>query len=101
MCNVTSITNTQLLCHPPSERPEGRNGEPPELVVNVGKWMEYNLGSVQFATDRHAEEYSSEIIGLVGAVAALVVFAAVIVLIMLRHKSSENERQYKRIQIQL
>ena len=44
---------------------------------------------------------SSEIIGAIAAVTAILVAVGIVVLIVMKHKSTQVEREYKRIQIQM
>ena len=102
-CNVTSITDSQLLCLPsPAVMALVNGGYRPSLKVLVGERLTYNLGHVRlFSHPGQDELISSEVIGAIGAAAALLVFLAIVILIVLKHKSSETEREYKRIQIQM
>jgi hypothetical protein len=47
------------------------------------------------------ELISSEVIGAISAVTAILISVGIVVLIVLKHKSSQVEREYKRIQIQM
>ena len=46
-------------------------------------------------------QISSEVIGAISAVTAILISVGIVVLIVLKHKSSQVEREYKRIQIQM
>eukprot|EP00094_Tigriopus_californicus_P013015 TCALIF_12585-PA protein Name:"Similar to plexB Plexin-B (Drosophila melanogaster)" AED:0.06 eAED:0.06 QI:0/0/0/0.75/0/0.25/4/0/1650 len=111
-CNVTTLTDSHLACVPPSSAPDGST-EKVRLfsvkVVLLGQ-MNFTLGLVKLhLTDE--EELSSyaqfeglvspEIVGAAGAALALLTFISVVFILILRHKSSEKEREYKRIQIQM
>ncbi len=102
-CNVTSITNSQLLCVPPSDGPWGDDGDDnaePTLVVSPSRSLRFYLGQVK-VNPGPGDDVSPEVIGAVGAAAVVLIFLAVVVLVVLKHKSSEVEREYKRIQIQM
>ena len=101
-CNVTSLTKTQLLCIPPQVAPSPLEASHPEVIVKVGVgndlvfeigYLVYDIGS-QFAIP-------PEVIGGIGAAAALTLFIAIAFMIIYKHKSSQAEREYKRIQIQM
>uniref|UniRef100_A0A0K2UN22 PlexinBlike [Acyrthosiphon pisum] n=1 Tax=Lepeophtheirus salmonis TaxID=72036 RepID=A0A0K2UN22_LEPSM len=103
-CNVTSLTESQLVCFPPllsdsSEMPF-YNGRPMNVVVKVGKSLRFNLGEIVYDFNDHAS-FSTEVIGGISAAAAILIFVAALGLILYRHKSSQAEREYKRIQIQM
>ena len=101
-CNITSITSTQLLCFPPVHQPPSAeaSNDLPEVTVHVGPSLRYHLGYVQY--NMSDEDFmSSEIIGAISAITAILVAVGIVVLIVMKHKSSQVEREYKRIQIQM
>jgi len=105
-CNITAITKNQLLCDPPPSQPPPAAGtadaDLPELTVHVGPSLRYHLGYVQYNLAHNEEDLmSSEIIGAISAVTAILVAVGIVVLIVMKHKSSQVEREYKRIQIQM
>ena len=100
-CNVTSISDSLLFCQP-SASSFANAGDTPDIRVQIGESLRYELGRVRLASSTSStDEISSEVIGLIGAAAAVLVFFAIVILIVLKHKSSETEREYKRIQIQM
>lgn len=101
-CNITSLTQTQLLCVPPASQPPPNddNSDLPEVTVLVGSSLRYQLGYVRYNVAKD-EFISSEVIGAISAVTAILVSIGIVILIVLKHKSSQVEREYKRIQIQM
>lgn len=103
-CNITSLTSTQLLCVPPAHQPppeENEDDDLPQVTVLVGSsGLRYRIGHVKYNV---ADEdlISSEVIGAISAVTAILISVGIVVLIVLKHKSSNTEREYKRIQIQM
>ena len=93
-CNVTSLTQTQLLCIPPQTAPSH-----PEVVVNVGN-LNFTIGMLRYDNGSQFA-IPPEVIGGIGAAAALTLFIAIAFMIIYKHKSSQAEREYKRIQIQM
>lgn len=93
-CNVTSLTQTQLLCIPPQTAPSN-----PEVVVNVGN-LNFTIGMLRYDNGSQFA-IPPEVIGGIGAAAALTLFIAIAFMIIYKHKSSQAEREYKRIQIQM
>merc|ERR1712038_1111958 len=65
-----------------------------------GSSLRYHLGYVQYNVSEE-DMISSEVIGAISAVTAILVAIGIVVLIVLKHKSSQAEREYKRIQIQM
>ena len=103
-CNITSITPNQLLCRPPEQQPPAGSSDLPEVTVHVGPSLRYHLGYVQYNSGGRGgrdDFMSSEIIGAIAAVTAVLVAVGIVVLIVMKHKSSQVEREYKRIQIQM
>ncbi len=89
-CNVTSLTPTQLLCIPPAQQPPPGDvsSELPEVTVLVGTKLRYKLGYVRYNTN--GEEFiSSEVIGAISAVTAILVSIGIVILIVLKHKSTQ------------
>ena len=100
-CNVTSLTSTQLLCFPPVHQPPSKEARSlPEVTVHVGSSLRYHLGYVQYNMEEE-DLISSEVIGAISAITAILVAIGIVILIVLKHKSSQVEREYKRIQIQM
>ncbi len=96
-CNVTSITNSQLLCVPPDYNLLEAS---PRLMVTASHNLKFDLGPVLFE-GAGSSGVLPEIVGAIGATAAVLIFVAIVILIIFKHKSSEVEREYKRIQIQM
>ena len=94
-CNVTSLTKTQMLCLPPQIPPSH-----PEVVVYVGKNLNFSIGLLRYHIGSQFA-IPPEVIGGIGAAAALTLFIAIAFMIIYKHKSSQAEREYKRIQIQM
>ena len=94
-CNVTSLTKTQMLCLPPQIPPSY-----PEVVVYVGKNLNFSIGLLRYDIGSQFA-IPPEVIGGIGAAAALTLFIAIAFMIIYKHKSSQAEREYKRIQIQM
>ena len=93
---------SQLLCWPPEHQPPSAGGhssssaggsELPEVTVHVGPSLRYHLGYVQYNNGHGrgaADDFmSSEIIGAIAAVTAVLVAVGIVVLIVMKHKSSQ------------
>ena len=96
-CNVTSLTSTQLLCLPPTFQPPpgGDQSDLPEVTVHVGTSLRYRIGYVRY-NGSDEELISSEIIGAISAITAILVSIGIVVLIVLKHKSSQVMNQIRR-----
>ncbi|XP_068152091.1 plexin-B [Drosophila tropicalis] len=105
-CNITSLALTQLLCIPPEQQPPStdENGvdqvpDLPLVVVKVGRNLRFVIGYLKYDLNK-PYAFSHALLGIIISVAALVILL-VIVLIIFRRKSTQAEREYKRIQIQM
>lgn len=89
-CNVTSLTTTQLLCIPPSQQPppNPESDYLPRVTVHVGTTLRYQIGHVRYNNGQE-EFISSEIIGAISAITAILVSVGIVVLIVLKHKSTQ------------
>ena len=97
-CNVTSLTSTQMLCIPPLSAPTPIHASHPEVVVYVGKNLKFEIGLLRYDIGGPFT-IPPEVIGGIGAAAALTLFIAIAFMIIYKHKSSQAEREYKRIQV--
>ncbi|XP_026839301.1 plexin-B isoform X2 [Drosophila erecta] len=105
-CNITSLALTQLLCIPPEQQPlpTDENGvdqstDLPLVVVKVGRNLRFVIGYLKY--DLNKPYVFSHALFVVILTVALLVIVFVIVLIIFRRKSTQAEREYKRIQIQM
>ena len=89
-CNITSLTSTQLLCFPPNHQPSPGDSthDFPEVTVHVGESLRYKIGYVRY-NGENEELISSEVIGAISAITAVLVSIGIVVLIVLKHKSSQ------------
>ena len=69
-------------------------------MVYVGRNLKFELGLLAYDIDS-AFAIPPEVIGGIGAAAALTLFIAIAFMIVYKHKTSQAEREYKRIQIQV
>ena len=69
-------------------------------MVYVGKNLKFEIGLLRYDFDAQFA-IPPEVIGGIGAAAALTLFIAIAFMIIYKHKSSQAEREYKRIQIQM
>ncbi|XP_017111505.1 plexin-B isoform X1 [Drosophila elegans] len=105
-CNITSLALTQLLCIPPEQQPlpTDENGvdqstDLPLVVVKVGRNLRFVIGYLKY--DLNKPYVFSHALLVVMLTVAVLVIVLVIVLIIFRRKSTQAEREYKRIQIQM
>ncbi|XP_044251246.1 plexin-B [Drosophila takahashii] len=105
-CNITSLALTQLLCIPPEQQPlpTDENGvdqstDLPLVVVKVGRNLRFVIGYLKY--DLNKPYVFSHALFVVMLTVAVVVIVLVIVLIIFRRRSTQAEREYKRIQIQM
>ena len=70
------------------------------MQVRVGRSLRFQIGYLQYDMLNSYSFPPEVIVGIAIGVACLV-FLFIIVLIVYRHKSTQAEREYKRIQIQM
>lgn len=106
-CNVTSLALNQLVCTPPDKQPAStdENGfetsqNLPLVVVRVGKTLRFPIGHLKYEILK-PYSFSNTMV----AMGILLLFISIALIIMIlfvyRRKSTQAEREYKRIQIQM
>ncbi|EEC13881.1 plexin B, putative, partial [Ixodes scapularis] len=85
-CNLTSLTMSQLVCTPPE--------------VRVGNNLRYEVGYLRYEVAK-MYEFPPEAIGAIAAGGTVLMLLSLVILAILRHKNSQAEREYKRIQLQM
>jgi len=106
-CNVTSLTMNQLICSPPDAYPSATDefGQKTELnlpavVITMGENIRTQVGYLRYDQET-SYDVPPFVIGLISAGGALIMLLSLILLAFFRHKSSQAEREYKRIQLQM
>uniref|UniRef100_A0A146MHQ7 Plexin-B n=2 Tax=Lygus hesperus TaxID=30085 RepID=A0A146MHQ7_LYGHE len=106
-CNVTSLAMSQLVCIPPQYQPAPTDEKGvftyrglPIVVVRVGKNLRFQIGYLRYDM-LHAYSFPPEAVAGIAAGVGCLVILFVLVLIVYRRKSTQAEREYKRIQIQM
>ncbi|XP_042222498.1 plexin-B-like isoform X5 [Homarus americanus] len=107
VCNVTSLAATQLVCTPPELQPDPTDEKGvstperlPLVVVHVGQYLRFPLGVLRYERHRRFPLTPEGIAGLAGG-ALFLVLASFVVLAVYRRKSSQAERVYKLMQLQM
>lgn len=105
-CNVTSLAMTQLVCTPPEQQPQSTDEQGieqsidlPLVVVRVGKTLRFQIGYLKY--DLLKPYTFSHAMAGIAIGTFLIVILLIVVLIVYRRKSTQAEREYKRIQIQM
>lgn len=106
-CNVTSLAMTQLVCSPPEYQPADtdENGIKtesglPMVVVRVGRSLRFPIGHLRYDVLKPYAFPAEAIVTIASGISLFVVFF-VATLFVYRRKSTQAEREYKRIQIQM
>ncbi|RZC36560.1 plexin-B [Asbolus verrucosus] len=106
-CNVTGLAMSQLVCSPPEQQPldTDENGVKtdtnlPLVVVRVGRNLRFPLGYLRYDIYK-SFAFPPEAVAMVATGTILFVFFFVAILVVYRRKSTQAEREYKRIQIQM
>ncbi|CAL4133699.1 unnamed protein product [Meganyctiphanes norvegica] len=107
VCNVTSLAGSQLVCTPPEQQPAPTDERGvataerlPLVVVHVGQYLRFPLGVLRFERNRRFPLTPEGIAGLAGG-ALFLVLVSFVVLAIYRRKSSQAERVYKLMQLQM
>ncbi|XP_017468489.1 PREDICTED: plexin-B [Rhagoletis zephyria] len=105
-CNITSLALNQLVCIPPEKQPAPTDENDveqvnslPLVVVKVGRNLRFVIGHLKYDLLK-PYSFSNALVGIVVTVLIALV-ALFVVLIIYRRKSTQAEREYKRIQIQM
>jgi plexin A len=107
LCNVTSLALTQLVCTPPEQQPLGTDEHGtkteaglPLVIVRVGKNLRFPIGYLHYDVIKAYPIPPEAIAGIAAGTFGLI-FVFILVLVVYRRKSTQAEREYKRIQIQM
>jgi plexin A len=100
-CNVTSLAQMQLVCTPPEFQPPGSDERGlPMVTVRVGQFLKFQVGYLQYELMK-TSVFPAEAYLVVAITVLLVLFVFTFILFVYRRKSTQAEREYKRIQIQM
>ncbi|XP_013784511.1 plexin-B-like [Limulus polyphemus] len=106
-CNVTSLSASQLVCLPPEVQPPGTDeigrtteNDLPVVVIRVGQNLRYEVGYLRYEVIK-TSEFPPEAVGGIAAGGAVLMLITLVILAVLHYKSSQAEREYKRIQLQM
>lgn len=110
-CNVTSLAMNQLVCLPPELQPPGTDEigrrtdqKLPMVVVRVGHNLRFPIGYLRYEVSKQYEFPPAAVGGIAAGIVFLLVFLfflSLAAMIVYRHQSTQAEREYKRIQIQM
>ncbi|UYV82243.1 PlexA [Cordylochernes scorpioides] len=104
ICNVTSLSHSQLTCRPPTTQPENQNDpyDIPSVVVKVGHNLEFTIGQLSYEIPAMGEHALSRpiVIGMVVG-GCVLLFIVVAILIAYRRKSTESSRVLRNMQEQM
>lgn len=105
-CNITSLSMTQLVCLPPDAQPLGtdeigrkNDNDLPSVVVRIGN-LRYEVGYLRYEVSA-PYQMPPVVIAMFVATGAVLMVLSLIVLAIFKHKSTQAEREYKRIQLQM
>lgn len=107
VCNLTSLAYIQLVCLPPDNPPMGTDelgrrtaNSLPMVVVRIGRNLRYEIGYLKYEMIT-AYELPPTLIGGLAVCGILVMLFILTAVALMKHKSSQAEREYKRIQLQM
>ncbi|KAG9510737.1 Plexin-A1, partial [Fragariocoptes setiger] len=109
ICNVTSLSRSQLTCRPPPSQPAALNwqGQPdatrlPDVVVMVGNALNFTIGRLSYDSVNSGDRAipkSLFVIIIVGSCFSILI--VIIILIAYKRKTSESNRVVKTMQEQM
>ncbi|XP_077487352.1 plexin-B-like [Amblyomma americanum] len=106
-CNLTSLSMSQLVCTPPDVQPPSTDEighrtemDLPVVVVRVGNNLRYEVGYLRYEVAK-IYEFPPETVGAIAAGGTVLMLLSLVTLAILKHKNSQAEREYKRIQLQM
>ena len=106
-CNVTFLSPDHLICSPPPESPKGTDeigiiteSNLPMVIVRVGKNLRFPIGYLHYDVIQ-VEAMTSELTMGIAAGAVFTVMVLIVILLIYCQRSTQAERDYKRIQIQM
>lgn len=109
VCNVTSLSRTQLTCKPPQIQPEALNwrgqfdkNQLPDVVVTVGHSLNFTIGKISYDTYEGLWGLFPRSVLIVLVLAAcILMFTIVTILIAYKRKANESNRVVKSMQEQM
>ncbi|XP_039297179.1 plexin-B-like isoform X1 [Nilaparvata lugens] len=106
-CNVTSLASTQLVCSPPDAQPApfdelniNTDNGLPLVVVRIGRSLRFPIGYLRYEM-MNAYFFPPEAMAGITVAVVCLLLVFIMVLVLYRRKSTQAEREYKRIQIQM
>lgn len=108
ICNVTSLSRSQLTCRPPNSQPAAIVGDRldnqviPDVVVTIGGGINYTIGKLSYEMPPRPDANLPKpvLIAVIIGTCILVVIV-IVILIAYRRKSSESSRVLKSMQDQM
>ncbi|KAK0399439.1 hypothetical protein QR680_003050 [Steinernema hermaphroditum] len=104
-CHVTVLDSHQILCKLPTIQPQAtdENGDPvygsrPLVTVKIGN-IRSELGLIEYESGLRIGPWRLLVLGAIGC--TLLTVACVLLFTLWRRRSSQHERDYKRIQMQM
>lgn len=100
-CNVTSLAQMRIVCTPPELQPRGNDDRGiPMVTVRVGRFLKFQVGYLQYELMKNSV-FPVEAYWIAATAAFIVLVLCAAVVFVYRRKSTQAEREYKRIQIQM
>lgn len=114
LCNITSLSRQQLTCRPPLEPfssdnydpdddggTDGKDGSGPEVVVRIGRSLEYRIGVLSYASPNIMDDLGKNafVVVVSGVILLLLIFVAL--LVAYKKKTSESNRVLRNMQEQM
>ncbi|RWS29961.1 hypothetical protein B4U80_08508, partial [Leptotrombidium deliense] len=109
LCNVTSLSRSQLTCRPPTTQPYAVRSDGsfdhhkiPDVVVVVGESLNFTIGSLSYELPPPPQPPLPKPLLIAAVVGScLLIVVVIIILIAYRRKSTESSRVLKTMQEQM
>lgn len=109
ICNVTSLSRTQLTCRPPPTQPAALTwqghidvGKLPDVTVTVGNSLNFTIGKLSYDSLNAADRVLPKPLLLVVIIGScLLIVVVIVILIAYKRKTSESNRVVKTMQEQM
>lgn len=95
LCNISSLTDSNLYCRPPNKAPDGKSRVP--VKVTVGNRLIFDVGDLDYQMEPTSILWPI-IVGVIGGVLVIIIVVLIFVFCLM---SSKSERQYGKLQAQM
>ncbi|CAC5406679.1 PLXNA [Mytilus coruscus] len=102
-CNVTNLSEDQIVCDPPSSQPKptaGYRSDMPAVVVQIGN-EKYFVGYLEYGSDKQLGIPLDYIVGGVTGVGLFIIVTIIICCCIYRCQKNKSKRDFEKMRYQL